>query len=64
MICRVNNVGERERLCYRGATYNSCYTSDVVWWNNSEVSFGDGPHDWDSTVISLKKRKLGSVKSV
>ena len=46
------------------ATYNSYYTPDVVWWKDSGVHFDDGPHEWDSIVISLKKRKLGSVKSV
>ena len=59
VICRVDDVGRKEKLCYITATYNDCYTPDVVWWKDSEVSFGGGPHEWDNIVVSLKKTKLG-----
>ena len=64
VICRVDGVGRKEKLCYITATYNDCYMPNVVWWKDSEVSFGGGPHEWDNTVVSLKKRKLERLLKV
>ena len=59
MIYRVDVRGRKHTLRYLTATHNDFYKPNVIWWEDAQVSFGVGPHKWDHTVISLKKRKLG-----
>ena len=64
VIFRVDVRGQKEKLQYLTATYNDSYKPDVIWWNDDKVIFDSGPHEWDRTVISLKRRKIGSGKNV
>ena len=64
VIFRVDARGKKERVHYMTATYNDSYTPGVVWWEDDVVSFNSGPHEWDDTVISLKRRRIGSNKNV
>ena len=53
VIFRVDVRGRKEKLQYVTAR-----------WKDAEVRFDSGPHEWDRTVISLKRRKIESNKNV
>jgi hypothetical protein len=57
-VCTIGTGGTATEVEYIKETYNNLYNPSVYWWNASVVSFGNGPHDWDQNVISLKKRKF------
>ena len=56
-VWRVDRRGRRSELVYAKATYNNRYCPRICWWQASVV-FDKKDHEWDNTVVMLKKRKM------